>query len=224
VRVLVQLTRQFGDEDTAVGFYVLTSQADGPQKLIIHDTDIIARSQYAHASSVAAEVWLPLEGVTILIPSTFQPNLVGAFRLDVCSPMALSLQPLASDTCRVTVTHSGEWDARTAGGCRNFESWADNPQYAITVSQPITALFILSQHIAPSLLPIGLYVLNKDGATQGKAAFMHALEVSCQVDLLPQHSPYLIMPCTFQPGTLGRFHLSAYTTQPLDFFDVADEE
>ena len=77
----------------------------------------------------------------------------------------------------VFMLNAGEWVPANAGGCRNHESFPENPQFALSISHPTVALFTLTQHISP-LLPIGFYVLNHDGETMGKGAFMHSAEVS----------------------------------------------
>jgi hypothetical protein len=65
-------------------------------------------------------------------------------------------------------------------------------RYVLTFDQASDApcLVTLAQHGDP-LLPVGFYVINKDGETTGKGAFMHAPEVACQVKLLPQFQPYV---------------------------------
>jgi hypothetical protein len=66
-------------------------------------------------------------------------------------------------------------------------------RYVLTFDQTSDApcLVTLAQHGDP-LLPVGFYVINKDGETTGKGAFMHAPEVACQVKLLPQFQPYVL--------------------------------
>ncbi len=106
IRVMAQLIRSFGDESVAHGFYVFSNEKTGilssPEKLIIHDQDIIVRSDFVQAHGVTAEFWLPVSTADgnarpcVLVPSTFQPNLTGEFALKLFSPIPMKMSQLTA--------------------------------------------------------------------------------------------------------------------------------
>ena len=40
---------------------------------------------------------------------------------------------------------AGRWTETTAGGCRNYESWSQNPQFVVHVVNDTSAVIVLSQ-------------------------------------------------------------------------------
>jgi hypothetical protein len=233
VRVLVQLQRLFGDDSsTANGFYVFANSGPAPlEKLAVADADILLRSDFVQAESVSGEIWLPslaADGKVLnhlIVPSTFESHICGDFALRLYCPLPLSLE--LSDVARRWPHKSctSAWNESNAGGCRNFGSWAENPQFVLTFDRALDApgLVTLAQHPAAgnALMPVGFYVINRDGETVGKGAFMHAPEVTCQVKFQLASQPYLIVPCTFEPKKFADFTLSVYASQPVDLVDVA---
>ena len=57
----------------------------------------------------------------------------------------------------------GEWKPGLAGGCPKYETYGVNPQFVLTPSTAAAFTFELSQPAdAPTKLPIGLVILNRD--------------------------------------------------------------
>jgi hypothetical protein len=52
----------------------------------------------------------------------------GAFTLRVFAPLPVELAPIDAARRWLRTACEGEWTEATAGGCRNFGSWAENPQ------------------------------------------------------------------------------------------------
>jgi len=53
---------------------------------------------------------------------------------------------------------------------------------------------------APQLEAIGFYVINQRGIILGKGPFSLAPEVVVSLQIDVKQAPYLIVPCTFEPG------------------------
>ena len=80
--------------------------------------------------------------------------------------------------------YKDEWKGHTAGGCANFTTWPNNPQFAISNSTSDTqSIFIaLSQYDGrvkfgkDDCLPIGLTVYEAKGTSQTRTSLMHAVQ------------------------------------------------
>ncbi len=101
----------------------------------------------------------------------------------------------------------------------------------LSVKVPTPAVIILSQAAADTVsqtaaedmkfLPIGFYVIDKNGDTMAKGAFSHGVEIIVNATLSPVTSPYLVIPCTFEPNQLGKFNLMVLTPDtPVYLADV----
>jgi hypothetical protein len=239
VRILIMLQRTFGDEsEVANGFYVLSNPGPATDKLTVSDVDILLRSEFVQSQVVTAECWLPALTLSnpsgaavpnyVIMPSTFQPGICGPFTLRAFAPVPLELN-LLNEQRWSRIACPGEWTQATAGGCRNYQTWAENPQQVLTFDpskgNEASCLVTLVQHQPTPetpLLPIGFYIINKNGETAGKGAFMHAVEISCQLKLSAALQPYLVVPCTFEPQRLGKFTVTAFSSIPVELVDVAE--
>lgn len=54
----------------------------------------------------------------------------------------------------------GEWNKQTAGGCKNFDTWANNPRFSLVMSKEETIVVVLSQSEKEKPHGIGFYVLE----------------------------------------------------------------
>ena len=127
---------------------------------------------------------------------------------------------------------AAQWDAETAGGCCNYDSWIRNHQYWLTVTQDTQMFFHLARqdgrvHGRPKFTEaIGCYVFEERDLTQRKKhryrgdlyqgkspLFIASREFSASTTMPP--GSYLLMPCTFEPGQMGRFWLTVYAEDPV---------
>lgn len=124
----------------------------------------------------------------------------------------------------------GEWDAQTSGGCCNYPSWNKNPQYWLKIPQPTQMFFHLSRedgrmHGRPIFTEaIGCYIFHErdihkrkvhrfPNDTYSQPLFIASREYSFSAVMEP--GSYLLVPCTFDPGQVGRFFLSVYAEDPV---------
>lgn len=193
-------------------------------KLCIAEGDVVMRSEFLTASDVVAEIVLePLVAKTtdfephyVIVPCTYLPGVLDSFELSVFSERPLQLS--AVDACKrwqSTPELSGAWTLQRSGGCRNFETWRQNPTFELVCTERTRALCVLSQPDSHSILPIGFYVLNRSGRVRGKGLFMVAPEVFCDMQLAPEEGPFVVVPCTFNPGQIGKFVLRVFTEAPV---------
>ena len=219
VRAVARLARNFGDESIALGFYVFQNEGLSNNLIVVKDSQIISRSDYVQGSVVSSEFWLEFSPNIlsyVLIPSTFAPSIVGSFTVNLFSPVNLRFDEIVSSLQWKIKSNNGAWTSANAGGCRNFPSWATNPQFLLKANKSSPVVIILSQDATDdpaAFLPIGFYVINKDGDNVGKGAFSRIMEVSCQINLDVNQAPYIIVPCTFDPQRFGNFTLMVYTPE-----------
>jgi len=105
-------------------------------------------------------------GRYVIIPSTFDPNKFGKYRLYTFSTAELSLTEL-SDAEEVNVKGSWSKADNTAGGCLNdLAAWRTNKQFTLTLTRDATLHFRLRQsgEIPHS---IGFYILKGSGTLCG---------------------------------------------------------
>lgn len=124
----------------------------------------------------------------------------------------------------------GEWGPQTAGGCPNTQRWKLNPQYWLTVHQPVTVFFHLAQGdhrcegiSATAYESMGLYLYRVEdnrarktelgGGTLHQPEFINSREYSFSRTMEP--GAYILMPCLWDAGVQKRFFLSIYTEDPV---------
>jgi len=118
-----------------------------------------------------------------------------------------------------TYKFRGEWKGKSAGGCLNHSTWRYNPQLFLTAQEKTHLTIKLIQESTSSDLPffhIGFYVAKSDGSGRrqlslsrpqliDRASFDDAAEVSLEMELPGSQTPYIIIPCTFNPKEEAKF-------------------
>lgn len=178
-------------------------------------------------------------GYYLAVPSTFLKDVPGQFLLRVFSSgrVSLSAVRLAAKNADPEEALSGQWETvqlrgcwragQTAGGSRNFASYATNPCFPLSVpegSGPHCVRITLQQHCPDSEChPIGFHVFQvpADGAAQGTASLLlqkpllscvphcYARDVSRLCHL--SAGTYRIVPSTYLPDTEGTFTVTIAT-------------
>lgn len=151
----------------------------------------------------------------ILVPCTFDKNIIASFEFEIFTSLPCSLRKLTAPDCTSII---GEWTQETAGGCFNHPSWINNKQYTITTSENLK---IQLKQDSSTNYSIGFYVVKSSNgkkilyATWSnftlKSKFLSSESVN--LDLLVdgnKEETYLIIPCTFNPQELGKFTLSVF--------------
>ncbi len=154
-----------------------------------------------------------------IVPCTFEPGHESAFSLTCFAKRRLKLKSLNQEATDIEV--SGQWHDESAGGCVNFPTWRNNPQYFLYAKRPFTTVQItLAQKRAFEPYAIGIYVArNTDNAQSRllvlsadnlvtKTSFEKAREVSTTVTLEDTETPYAIIPATFYQNQDSKFSLT----------------
>jgi uncharacterized lipoprotein NlpE involved in copper resistance len=120
-----------------------------------------------------------------------------------------------------TYKFKGQWKGKSAGGCQNHPTWRYNPQLFLTVPEEKVVRVTLAQDPkegGEALFQIGFYVAKADTPERRqlviarsnlvcKAKFEVKEEVSAEMTLSPGVT-YVVVPCTFNPGSEGGFTIS----------------
>eukprot|EP00008_Paramoeba_atlantica_P002348 CAMPEP_0201501750 /NCGR_PEP_ID=MMETSP0151_2-20130828/83753_1 /ASSEMBLY_ACC=CAM_ASM_000257 /TAXON_ID=200890 /ORGANISM="Paramoeba atlantica, Strain 621/1 / CCAP 1560/9" /LENGTH=637 /DNA_ID=CAMNT_0047895279 /DNA_START=1709 /DNA_END=3619 /DNA_ORIENTATION=+ len=152
------LLSQEKEKFDAVGFYVVATKE--PELLPeIHSSDIVAKADFARSSEAIVTASLDKKTQYVIVPCTFDPGYESTFKLEIFGDTDIRLKPLKS---KKEVELQGEWFGATAGGCVNYPTWRNNPQYFLFMRQSATVTISLVQEGGDEH-SIGFYVVKTTG-------------------------------------------------------------
>eukprot|EP00697_Spironema_sp_BW2_P013946 gnl/Spiro4/4266_TR2142_c0_g1_i2.p1 gnl/Spiro4/4266_TR2142_c0_g1~~gnl/Spiro4/4266_TR2142_c0_g1_i2.p1 ORF type:complete len:765 (-),score=166.85 gnl/Spiro4/4266_TR2142_c0_g1_i2:125-2329(-) len=197
-----------------IGFYVMHTDEVGRMKRRLRSSDIHTRGDFGPCREVTREFVIQPNEKLVVIPCTFLPEVEMQFNLIVHADQAIRFDKIEPDVIAIA---NGEWSQETAGGCINHPTWRLNPQFCLYIDTKEIVSIELSQPNRE--VAIGFYVVRAKQPRQkllmcdvvAKTSFVPGLSVSCEVLLEPSDLPYLVIPCTFNPGYVSPFQLSAGT-------------
>lgn len=128
----------------------------------------------------------------------------------------------------------GAWTDRTAGGSATYPSWRQNPQFLLRVHKQSDVHLYLTQSMTSSTIEhLGWYIVRSDDSRHvmrlaqtrlmnNDLKFRKRMEISSgRLQLTP--GSYIIIPCTYEPGKLGNFTLTALSAQAMNLdFDLVE--
>lgn len=180
----------------------------------------------------------------VLIPSTFESESIGTFKLRiVCDPPSavVSCRPVPPEGYGMHLTNlRGKWDAQTgsAAGCSNYGCYTFNPKYLVHVQQESQVIVRLllnesdhdnenSDTSQPSI-NVSVFESTSAGDLRVSTNPTHAVATSerglyvtgspCGVAARPDRPLragwYIIIPSTFDPRA-GAFELRVHSSSPV---------
>ena len=134
----------------------------------------------------------------------------------------------------------GNWTRdKTSGGSADCSTWTLNPQYRLFIDRPVYAFIVLSQGDARrayspdgELLPIGFSLFSEaqsgkrvmfaegippHGQLLERVCFSEMRERALSVQLVPEQSPYLIVPALYRADMESSFLLTVFAEESADF-------
>lgn len=171
----------------------------------------------------------PQHGPIVVVPSLSEEAIAGQFTLSVFSDKRLGGAVMLDDSMNSFLV--GQWTPETGGGCHLYsapfevtkagQTWAKNPRYTLVVHQRMRIHITLGRierswrsQLAKDAVGcmLGLYICHGDITRDdvlAETTFVPGHEVSLETTLdacSPEH-PYLLVPCTYEPGKVGEFML-----------------
>merc|ERR1719305_2207087 len=153
----------------------------------------------------------PQQGPIVVVPSLSEESITGTFQLSVFSDKRLAGAVMLDEA--KNALQVGTWTADTAGGCHLYSppfemqkaaTWVKNPRYHLIVHSR-TRVHITLGRIERSWRS----QLAKDavGCMLGLYVCHGEVSLEATLDACTAESPYLIVPCTYEPGKVGEFML-----------------
>ena len=179
-------------------------------------SNLFAKSDFNSSKQAHIRFTMDPKQSFLIIPSTFDKQVLGSYELDVLSNINVDLLKLKPPD---SVEIRGEWDTKTAGGCYNFPTWIDNVQYTFTTSE--SCKIQLSQD-PNNMHEFGFYVVRSDGekiltgdlskfVLKSKFTKTETVSMDLITDGKKEPTTYTIAPCTKEPQKYGRFTLSLFS-------------
>ena len=119
----------------------------------------------------------------------------------------------------------GAWEGSTAGGCMNYPTWMDNPQYTLHCPQAGKISLSMTQIIpnGEGILTMGAYIFegsnlhgyrisDPSSTFAAKISFINLETVGATITVTEPRT-YLIVPCTFEKGHEREFTLKVNTDE-----------
>jgi len=212
-------------EFNSIGFYCAKTSETQRKKYTMWDGDIVVKTKWESRRTVWTEAILKNNENTpyIIIPTTFDAGETGKYTLVIYSNNPCTMELIDEDTDRwLEQSILGKWEGPSAGGGRIYSSWKNNPQYHIILSEnaekETNAIVLVTQQegaspcdIESHLSTIGLYIIKPNGGPRRciqltsenvlrTSRFEASFEVALKIKLPPSQHPYILVPCTSEPG------------------------
>ena len=232
------------------------------------ESDVLgSSSKYVREPTISFQVTLPpRKEPYMLMATTFTPGQNGDFQVSIGPPRPSS-EPsswvptpeeqeafLAAHATTIGLPHETEavmgelyphrvsirdvWAGRSAGGCVNYPSVKDNPQFLLTVTEPDTRVCVsLTQRpdgesaasppdVVPDV-PIAFYICDKHGkklqtllssdVVVSSGQYATQRQIRLITTLQPRTTPYTCMATTFEPGMEAEFEWTYASSHPIVF-------
>eukprot|EP00742_Colponemidia_sp_Colp-10_P010509 GILJ01011542.1.p1 GENE.GILJ01011542.1~~GILJ01011542.1.p1 ORF type:complete len:1874 (-),score=202.87 GILJ01011542.1:133-5325(-) len=124
------------------------------------------------------------------------------------------------------------WYGKSAGGCGNYETFGENPQFLLTVTKPTNVFISLAQEESRGTrkqdYAIGFKIYDNNGkrVTFEKRGdhiasnpqgyfFMREVSMELSLTVLPSSKPYTLVCSTYNPDEECEFMLTVYSDSPV---------
>ncbi|GAM18249.1 hypothetical protein SAMD00019534_014240 [Acytostelium subglobosum LB1] len=231
------------DHEKSIGFYVLKQTNDVGKRLVEY-RDQVGKTETFKPSCHNGNTMSLEKGTYIVIPSTFDQGLEGAYHITLFTDDQAATFTTVTDTWKNTELVKGTWVGKSAGGSpNNGASFFDNPQYKLKLPKDRSGeMSFFVQLIQESTLAdesIGFVLINRDDHSDTVKASTFQNEhlfnktpnwekrndIGLRVTVTPdQSSEYTIIPSTFKPGVNRSFRLQVFSDVPVEIEEIEASE
>jgi len=141
----------------------------------------------------------------------YLPNVPGKFIAHICAE-SCPLQVVELSMMKPKTTVKGEWKGASAGGCPNWLTWHNCPQFLLHLQKSNTVTVTIVQERKPTMAYIGFHIYPANDkkmpvldpqAYVFQAQYLNGATVSSHVKLDAGY--YNLVAATFDPGFEGKF-------------------
>ncbi|KYR02538.1 calpain-like cysteine protease [Tieghemostelium lacteum] len=229
------------DNEKSIGFYVIKQVDQGKRAIEFRDT-VGKTESFKFVCSAGCTMTLE-QGNYIVIPSTFDSGIEGAFHLTLFTDdREATFAPLTSEWKEVEQA-KGTWVGKSAGGApNNGEKFFHNPQFHLKVEPSSEEQTLVIQLIQDSTIAdesIGFVVLTREDHSKPQSAdtFQNEMifvktnsweqrnDISCKLIVKPDQSrDFTIIPSTFKEGVNRSFRIQVFSeiSVNLDEIETSD--
>jgi len=165
-----------------------------------------------------------------LIPYAKSENARGRFKIAIYSQEPLMVKELADWKFKTSAV--GEWNTKTAGGCKQFlDTWSNNPRFkfripkgrkeftmCIMLSQTKAGMDFIAFQVVPYQFFIGFYVLEDIDIVFENKNWKNALDIWDLVSLdSSKESDFFLVPTTFKQAQLTGFTVTIFSDEEVQF-------
>jgi len=165
-----------------------------------------------------------------LLPYGKTENVRGRFKIAIFSQEELVVNELAEWKFKSQTT--GEWNQKTAGGCKQFlDTWSNNPRFkfkvpkgnknfkmSIMLSQTKSGMDFVAYQVIPYQFFIGFYILEDIDIVFENKNWKNALDIWDTVILdTTKESEFYIVPTTFKQSQLTGFSITLFSDEEVQF-------
>ncbi|CAL1711572.1 unnamed protein product [Somion occarium] len=154
-----------------------------------------------------------------LIVSSFNPQSLGPFTVDISGTQPFEIDPIPQEGAGMfSKVIRGSWTSETAAGSPSFNRYVNNPIYEMKLSSQSHVKIRLQLVDGNAEVPINVTVfrLTEHGTLGSQVAtsgpYADAISGVVTPQFLLQHGLYAVVPSTYTPGILASFRLLVYTT------------
>ena len=212
-------------DDFSIGFYVFKS--DGDHLLIPDTSKFVTKSKFIQAKTTVIELKATsMEQTYTIIPCTFHPNQESTFTLSVFSDEACAFLP--ANYAWKSLSFDNHWKHETAGGCFDFATWRNNPQFEFQAQASSKGVCIIEQFVDVNkrgkLNSIGCYLVKQNDPGQyiwqesakehilTKAPFKRSKTIQFSFNV-KKGEYYCLIPTCYRPFEEGTFKIQLFLNE-----------
>eukprot|EP01112_Ceratiomyxa_fruticulosa_P022302 TRINITY_DN811_c0_g1_i14.p1 TRINITY_DN811_c0_g1~~TRINITY_DN811_c0_g1_i14.p1 ORF type:complete len:392 (-),score=68.10 TRINITY_DN811_c0_g1_i14:126-1301(-) len=229
----------------SIGFYVI-KQTDVNHQAVSYDEEIARTDGFKYTCSIGTKLpRLPGPGSYVIIPATFDPDIVGQFVVNIYSGDSDATLKFMDKQWNARKEITSEWTEQNSGGAPNFDTFAQNPQFSLKVSASPSnsAVSLLVQLIQDSVrfeeASIGFLILKRDPENKalltqeeitepsvaGKPnGWVQKMDVVCSLEVPETGGNYVIIPSTFKQGVTRPFQLIVYADTDIELSQIEGKQ
>lgn len=211
------------DDPASLGFYIFNSPkrvVRPTKKSMVHKTKFVGRRDGLLEKVKLSQSDQPY----IIVPCTYDPDVEAQYSIQIFSSDStftqfVELTELSSERELERSAANGEWKDHTAGGCLNYATWRNNPQFSLEVLKETEVNIFLTCDTDYDGMTPGFYIVDapqnmnlcvdlNPEKVKWKAPFRETLEVG-KTEVIPP-GKYNIIPCTYKQGQECPFEVAVY--------------